>query len=133
MIPSHNLPLINYRKLCNFLNGILIASLWPVVWLLILNFSSLPIKFHPRCFLSTVLVYAASDFLPRLGFLKASIELHRKLLVIVFSLPSSFFEVNPTGRILSRFSKDIDVIDGPLPSAIQTLFGCITQVSKRGS
>lgn len=30
----------------------------------------------------------------------------------------SFFWVNPTGRILSRFSKDVDVIDGSLPETL---------------
>ena len=36
-------------------------------------------------------------------------------------LPVAFFDVNPTGRLLSRFSKDIDDIDGRLPRCLDSL------------
>ena len=52
-------------------------------------------------------------FLINLG-LKANLELHNKALESVAMSPSVFFDKNPTGRIINRFSKDIGVIDGPL-------------------
>lgn len=47
----------------------------------------------------------------------ASYVLHNKLLKSVFHCPTSFFDTTPTGRIVNRFSKDIDMIDFSLPAA----------------
>lgn len=49
------------------------------------------------------------------GFIKAAQQLHFSFLTNVLRLPMAFFEQTPTGRILSRFSKDIDVVDERLP------------------
>lgn len=62
-----------------------------------------------------------SDLVPKIGFLRAAIILHKFLLVNVMRLPVAFFDVNPTGRLLSRFSKDIDDIDGRLPRCLDSL------------
>ncbi|CAE6397156.1 unnamed protein product [Rhizoctonia solani] len=49
--------------------------------------------------------------------LRASKTLYEKMLRSVMRSPSRFFDKTPSGRILNRFSKDIDAID----SGIQTL------------
>ncbi|XP_053202214.1 ATP-binding cassette sub-family C member 3-like [Panonychus citri] len=49
------------------------------------------------------------------GTLRASTEFHRNIAYKVFRSPMSFFDTNPNGRIVNRFSKDIDVIDTGLP------------------
>ncbi|KAH3887766.1 ATP-binding cassette sub-family C member 12-like [Dreissena polymorpha] len=52
----------------------------------------------------------------------ASNEIHDKCLDTVMKAPMSFFDSNPTGRILNRFSKDLDEVDVFIPQAInQTL------------
>ncbi|CAE6437640.1 unnamed protein product [Rhizoctonia solani] len=46
--------------------------------------------------------------------LRASRQLYEKMLRSVMRSPSRFFDKTPSGRILNRFSKDIDTIDGGL-------------------
>uniref|UniRef100_T1KCV0 ABC-type glutathione-S-conjugate transporter n=1 Tax=Tetranychus urticae TaxID=32264 RepID=T1KCV0_TETUR len=58
-----------------------------------------------------------------IGTSKASVGFHRDLLFHVFHAPISFFDSNPLGRILNRFSKDMDSIDTTLPQAL-TCLGC---------
>jgi ABC-type multidrug transport system fused ATPase/permease subunit len=79
----------------------------------------------------SVFSYVGSDLVPKLGFLKACIELHRVLLHNVLRLPMAFFDVNPMGRLLARFSKDIDTVDGPLPRQIDGLIFFSFEVSSR--
>lgn len=49
---------------------------------------------------------------------KASTVLHEKLLDNMLRLPMSFYETTPLGRIVNRFSKDIDVIDASIPQSL---------------
>lgn len=46
-----------------------------------------------------------------LGAWKASVMLHNYMAGNVFRNPMRFFDATPTGRILSRFSSDVEVID----------------------
>ncbi|XP_063420619.1 multidrug resistance-associated protein 1-like [Mytilus trossulus] len=45
------------------------------------------------------------------GFANASSKLHQKMLRCIMHCPMSFFDTTPVGRIINRFSSDIDVID----------------------
>ena len=47
-------------------------------------------------------------------FLKSNAKLHNEALKSIALAPSVFFDKNPTGRIINRFSKDVGVVDGPL-------------------
>ena len=46
-----------------------------------------------------------------LGCLKASRSLHYNLLTTVLRLPMSFFDSQPTGRLMNRFTKDTQAVD----------------------
>ena len=48
------------------------------------------------------------------GIIKAATSLHNQMLYTIFRSMMSFFDVTPLGRILNRFSKDIDVCDTSL-------------------
>ncbi|EAA12849.5 AGAP008437-PA, partial [Anopheles gambiae str. PEST] len=54
-----------------------------------------------------------------LGCLKAAEESHNKLLESSMHMPMSFFDTTPLGRIINRFSKDVDVVDNILPATIR--------------
>lgn len=51
-----------------------------------------------------------------------STVLHENLLENMLRLPLAFFETTPLGRIVNRFSKDIDVIDTMIPRNLSWFF-----------
>lgn len=50
--------------------------------------------------------------------MKASIQLHNNMFSSITRTTMKFFNLNPSGRILNRFSKDIGNIDEILPLAL---------------
>ena len=55
------------------------------------------------------------------GTLRAADAIHQSLLHRIMRLPMSFFDSNPTGRIMNRFTKDTEDIDQLLPSTWNTV------------
>ena len=53
------------------------------------------------------------------AMLRASSSLHDSVLEHVLRSPVSFFDSTPVGRILNRFSRDLEVLDTELPVALQ--------------
>lgn len=43
--------------------------------------------------------------------IKAAVIMHMSLLSNVLKLPQNFYETTPTGRILARFSSDLNTLD----------------------
>ena len=56
-----------------------------------------------------------SSFCFYLTALKASENLHNQMTKAIMKAPVLFFDTNPVGRILNRFSKDIGCMDDMLP------------------
>lgn len=52
------------------------------------------------------------------SMLRAAKLMHRNMLQGVLRAPQGFFESTPTGRLLNRFSKDVDAIDSHIPDNI---------------
>lgn len=75
-----------------------------------------------------IVIAAMSSFfcelMPRIGCLLAAIAMHRILLFGSLRAPLHFFDTTPTGRILARFSKDIDVLDTTLPGQLGDMIWC---------
>ena len=70
------------------------------------------------------------------GSIHASRNLHKQLLQTILHCPMSFFETTPMGRIVNRFTKDINSLDEQIPKSIKsflstfmTLLGTIFIIS----
>ncbi|OCH95476.1 P-loop containing nucleoside triphosphate hydrolase protein [Obba rivulosa] len=59
----------------------------------------------------------------------ASRQLHRAAIKRVMYAPMSFFETTPLGRIMNRFSKDIDTVDNTLGDAMRMFCATLAQIT----
>ncbi|CAC5389793.1 ABCC1 [Mytilus coruscus] len=59
-----------------------------------------------------ILIYS---LLGTLSYVKAAAKLHHNMLVSIMRAPMSFFDTTPSGRIVNRFSGDVQMIDVTLP------------------
>ncbi|KAL9928609.1 multidrug-Resistance like Protein 1 isoform 4-T6 [Glossina fuscipes fuscipes] len=71
--------------------------------------------------------YGISLF-PYLGALNAATVLHQNLLLNILRMSLQFFDTTPVGRILSRFSKDLESVDQALPIIIDEGIYCAFEV-----
>jgi len=63
-------------------------------------------------------------------FIKATKLLHDKLLISVLKSTLRFFESTPTGRIVNRFTKDLEATEDSIPQSIKSLIDCIMNLIK---
>lgn len=63
-----------------------------------------------------------------LGSIAAAKKLHAALLETVLHLPMSFFDSQPTGRLLNRFTKDTEAVDVQLSSSVNSFLNCAVSV-----
>lgn len=63
-----------------------------------------------------------------LGSIVAARTLQASLLATILRLPMSFFDSQPTGRLLNRFTKDTEAVDTSLQSSISSFLNCFVSV-----
>ena len=61
--------------------------------------------------------------------LKAGAKIHKQLLTNVLRGPMSFFDSTPIGRVVNRFSKDINSIDFGLPDQLGDMFDAVVSLT----
>lgn len=76
-----------------------------------------------------VLSGTLSDLGLKVGCFHASIFIHKSLLSTIMRAPLTFFETTPTGRILSRFSNDLEIIDDELEENLLAILWCFYEVN----
>lgn len=64
--------------------------------------------------LATLTMYVATT--------DAAANLHKNLLQKILKWPAYMFDITPIGRIINRFSYDVDVLDNTLPFTLRQLF-----------
>ena len=77
---------------------------------------------------AAALAVLRSRLLLGLGVVAGS-RLHDAMLARVVRAPLAFFDVTPTGRVLTRFSRDLHVADLYLPAALQSLSATVVSVA----
>ncbi|XP_044597665.1 multidrug resistance-associated protein 1 isoform X5 [Cotesia glomerata] len=75
-----------------------------------------------------VLSVVFSSMFIYVGTLRSSSSLMREALYNIMRGPMSFFDTVPTGRILSRFGADVDIMDSKLPLSIVQCLPCCLRV-----
>lgn len=63
----------------------------------------------------TIILSISHVVLYFLFFMRASINLHNSIFEKILNASMTFFNANPTGRILNRFSNDMGIIDEYIP------------------
>lgn len=62
------------------------------------------------------------------GSVQAGRVLHRSMMENVIASPMSFFDTTPLGRILNRFSKDVEILDVLIVLNIRFCIECFLQI-----
>lgn len=75
----------------------------------------------------SVFLWLRSFLTMKMG-VRASEFLHNRMLTSVFAAPMSFFDATPSGQLLSRFGKEMEVVDRALPDSIGSVLFCFLQI-----
>lgn len=69
-----------------------------------------------------------SDFLYLAMYYLATKSLHDNMLFSILRSTLEFFETTPSGRIINRFSKDVEATERGIPDSIKSFCNCLFQV-----
>lgn len=75
----------------------------------------------------SILMFLAAFWLTVAGTISSK-KLSAKAMECLLRAPMSFFDTTPIGRIINRFSKDVDVMDNSLTDAIRTYLNTLARM-----
>ncbi|KAI8472504.1 MAG: P-loop containing nucleoside triphosphate hydrolase protein [Monoraphidium minutum] len=78
--------------------------------------------------LTSVAIVLVRSALLVVGSVAASRKLHRELLAKLVRLPMSFFDAQPSGRLINRFTKDTEAVDTQMAMAVNSALACVVGV-----
>lgn len=81
---------------------------------------------YPISLIITVLIIILGKLCIFLVPIRANYMVHKKMVSCLLQAPSHFYAVNPVGRIINRFSQDINNLDDLLPFNLVYFFQCAT-------
>ncbi|KAL0579459.1 hypothetical protein V5O48_002565 [Marasmius crinis-equi] len=70
-------------------------------------------------FLSNIIVYTLGIFVLIFGAIRASKSMHKCLLQSVLGTTLRWIDTTPMSRIVTRFTQDVQVVDGPIVSSLK--------------
>jgi ATP-binding cassette subfamily C (CFTR/MRP) protein 1 len=92
------------------------------LWTADSSYKRFPIGFYMGLYAGTAVVLGVVTFIRSFNVamfgVRASQKMHDDLLASILKAPMSFFDTTPTGRIISRFSKDLFSIDSELSEVL---------------
>lgn len=98
------------------------------LWTADSSYEKFPIGFYMGLYAGTAIVLGIVTFVRSLNLalfgVRASQKMHDDLLSSILKAPMSFFDTTPTGRIISRFSKDLFSIDSELSEVLDFFLWC---------
>jgi ABC-type multidrug transport system fused ATPase/permease subunit len=74
------------------------------------------------------LLVVCRGWLVNMRGLAASKSLHTDLIQTILNANTGFFMANPTGRLLNRFSRDMNMVDAMLPMQFDQIFSMFTML-----
>lgn len=83
---------------------------------------------HNMNYLFSGLFVVFASLMLYVGNVLAGKRLHAGILTNIMAAPMSFFDTTPLGRIINRFSKDIDVLDTVIPRTAESWLACLLRV-----
>jgi ATP-binding cassette subfamily C (CFTR/MRP) protein 1 len=110
----------------------LMSSLWLSAWTADSSYERNSETFYISGYALTALLMGFVTFIRTYGVTRFSIRsarrMHSEVLLSILRAPMSFFDVTPTGRILSRFSKDVFTVDQELADIVDIFIYIVIQL-----
>merc|ERR1719420_926171 len=83
------------------------------------------LEFYAWVVLFFVIFNFAGHFLEVIGGIGAARSIFRDALVGTFAKPIQWWDVNPTGRVLNRFSEDVETMDLAITNILGVILGAV--------
>lgn len=103
----------------------IVSQWWITFWTSDKSYIAHPMGFYMGIYVAVGVGAALFAFMrvvvQSLMGIKASRSLHSNLLNAILKAPMSFFDTTPMGRLIARFSKDMDAVDNQLPQQLGML------------